>query len=250
MIAKDEAEFTQKANSWIDWVYERQAPKLTPFLTPRERNLLEGLANYAGVAIEYFGGFVGASRVRGILYLQDAPSLEDFQIAAFTIEYPRKFVRLEHRQILGTLMSLQVDRSRIGDILLDEEGNGYVVFSKEMAPYFQEHFTQIGSTSIKLRETDITTLQWEEKLEEFQIMVASLRLDVVVSAILNLSRAQSAEYFKLGYVQLNHQQELNHSRTCKVGDLLSLRKYGRCKILEQVRVTKNQKLVLRVGKVV
>jgi len=211
---------------------------------------LEGYAKHTGVGLDFYGGFDGAQRVRAMLYLMESPSSEAFEITAFAIEYPRKFAQLEHRQILGSLMALQVDRSRIGDILLDDEGYAYFVVMSEMAPYFREHFTKVGSTSISLKLADISQLQWEEKLEEFQIMVASLRLDVMVAAILNLSRNQSAEYFKLGYVQLNHQLEQNHSRICKVGDLLSIKRYGRCKILEQVRITKNKKLVLLMGKVI
>ena len=71
---------------------------------------------------EFSGGIEGAERQRVLLF-PDYYSLEqtDFQICLFEIVYPKKFITLEHRQILGTLMSLGLRREKFGDILIQND---------------------------------------------------------------------------------------------------------------------------------
>jgi len=252
MDRQQENEFSIKAKNWLSQAYYRQQPKLTPFLTPREQQLLEGYRkSYEGLSLAWHGGFEGAERRRCLIHLfGEDVDLEAFAIQGFALEYPKKFATVEHRQVLGALMGLQIDRSRIGDIIVDEKGDVYVAVMDEMAAYIKEHLLSAGSTQIRLKEMDLSQVKREEKFEESEIMVASMRLDAIVASILKLSRAQAADCFKEGRIQLNYQLEQNHSRTCQVGDLLSIKRYGRCRILEQVRMTKNEKFVLRIGKTI
>ena len=249
-LGKNEAGFSLQAKGWLNDVYRSHTVKLTPFLTPREGQLLKGFAkSYDGVSLSFHGGFTGAERCRALI-LPAGGIWEDgdFSIGGFQIHYHKKFSSINHRQILGSLMGLQIDRSRIGDIILDGEGNAFFAIALEIAPYVQEHLLAIGSTTVRLNPMDLSGFIREEQWEESEIMVASMRLDAVVAAILKLSRSQVATYFKEGHIQINHQLEQNHSRACQIGDLFSIRKYGRCKILAQSRVTKNNKLVLLIGK--
>ncbi|MCL1949607.1 MAG: YlmH/Sll1252 family protein [Turicibacter sp.] len=250
MSRASDKEFSIKANDWLTVAHYRGISKLTPFLTPQEVQQLSALAkNFDGLALDFEGGFLGAERCRCLIMpIFETSSREDFSIAGFTIGYPKKFSEIGHRQILGSLMGLQIDRSRIGDIVVDASGDAYFAATAEMAPYLMEHFTSVGSVPIKLKPVDLFSIQHEKKTEDFEIMVASLRLDVIVASLLKCSRSDASDCLKEGRVQVNHKQELNHSRMCSPGDLLSIRGYGRCRILEEVRLTKHKKTVLLMGK--
>ena len=48
------------------------------------------------------------------------PKESDFDLTLMEIDYPEKFVTLKHQHILGTLMSLGIEREQVGDIIVNE----------------------------------------------------------------------------------------------------------------------------------
>lgn len=115
---KDEQPFIEQVVGWQREVEDRYAPKLTDFLDPRQRFIVESIIGQNDdLRIFTAGVFEEAERMRMLIapsYFE--PTVDDFQIGIYTINYPAKFVQLRHPDVLGALLSIGLDRSKFGDI--------------------------------------------------------------------------------------------------------------------------------------
>jgi RNA-binding protein YlmH len=246
----EEHTFIDQVLEWKETVNTQYAPKLTDFLDPREQYIVHSvIGNKDDISVAFFGGSPFVERKRALVYPPYfSPEKEDFQLSLFEIVYPQKFVSLEHRQVLGSLMSLGLKRSKFGDILIKDE-RIQIVVSKEISEYVRLHLQAIGKTNITLKETDLTNiLLIEEQWLEQSTTVSSMRLDVIISAVYNLSRQKVQPLITNNLVKVNWKIIDQPSFECKEGDTISVRGYGRCKILLVEGKTKKEKWRIVVGK--
>ena len=220
---------------------------LTKFLDEIElSNLIN--TNHNQYPILVFGGYDNAERVRVLINGEDESNNNELEIALLKIEYPKKFVKINHRNVLGTIMSLGINRNTIGDIIItsDEEALIYVLVVKEMVEYLKQNLTSINNYPVKIKEVDFEELQ-KVKLKEATIksyIISSMRLDVILSNILNVSRNEINSYFDEKKVLVNHQICMNRHYEYKSGDLISVRKFGRIIIDDNIKTTKKNNLVI------
>ena len=251
-FSKHEHEFVTKVNDWINQVYYSHKVKLTKFLTPREQQIIQMLVNqFIDIDVYFDGGFKNAERKRAIIkpsYLVD--DLLENTFIGYQIQYHQRYVSIQHRQVLGSLTSLNIDRSLIGDIIVSDSGIIHFAICNEFSSFLIQHFQKIGKHQITLIETDIKNLEKVEQFEEEEYIVSSMRLDVVVASLMNASRSQVFEYIKQGNIQLNFKLEQNNSYQCQIGDVISIKRYGRYKILKHKSTTKAGRLVVSIGKTV
>ena len=74
-----------------------------------------------------------------------------------------------------------------------------------------------------------------------------MRLDAIISRAMRKSRNDSAEIISKGLVLINHKECLNISQNVKINDIISIRHFGRIEVLEILKTTKKDRLVLRIG---
>lgn len=246
----EERDFIDQVLHWRNYVETQYAPKLTDFLDPREQHILKMLIGENGdVKYTLFGGSSGVERRRALLQPDYLTSVHgDFQICLFEIDYPKKFVTIEHRQVLGTLMSLGLKRGKFGDILT-HDGQIQFFAAKEISEYIRSNLQSIGRAGVKLVETPLNhALSSQELWEENELTVSSLRLDTVISNIHHLSRQKSQTFIQQGLVKVNWTLIENPSFECQVGDLISVRGHGRVKIISIEGKTKKEKWRIIAGK--
>lgn len=229
----EEREFIDQVLHWKNYVETQYTPKLTDFLDPREQHILKLLIGENGdVNYKLFGGSLDVERKRALIipdYL--TVSADEFQISLFEIHYPTKFVTIEHRQVLGTLMSLGLTRGKFGDILIKDSEIQFFA-AKEVSDYIKSNLESIGRAGVKLVEvTHENALSAKESWEESEITVSSLRLDTVISGIHHLSRQKAQLYIQQGLVKVNWTLIENPSFECGVGDMISIRGHGRAKMI-------------------
>ncbi|RYI32207.1 RNA-binding protein [Bacillus infantis] len=246
----EEKEFIDQSLGWKDYVETSYAPKLTDFLDPREQQIVKMIVGeHSGVKLRLFGGTEGTERKRALLYPEYfTPDEEEFSITLFEINYPSKFVSIEHPQILGSLMALGLKRGKFGDITVQDERAQFFV-SREIEDYVSMQLESIGKASVTLKklplEKAITAAgAWEES----SASVSSLRLDAVISAIYNISRQKSQLFVLQGLVKVNWGQVEDPSFVCGEADVLSVRGKGRSKIIEVEGKTKKDKWRIITGK--
>ncbi len=139
------------------------------------------------------------------------------------------YVKLAHRDYLGALIGLGIDRSALGDILLDEDG-AILFAAPSVASLLKNELTYIGRD--KVRTLDITLpddFSYAREFEQLHGTVASPRLDAVLSEIARTSREKAKELIRQGLVEHNHFTAAEPDAEVSGGDIISARKTTGCK---------------------
>ncbi|WP_077211451.1 RNA-binding protein [Bacillus dakarensis] len=247
---KHEREFIDQVLQWKMNVEDTYSPKLTDFLDPREQEIVRTIIGSQGVVkVEFFGGAADCERKRAFVFPEYIEAeQEDFRIVLFEIEYPKKFVTIEHPQVLGSLMSLGLKRSKFGDILTEDSTIHFFV-NEEVSDYIKLQLTSIGRSSVSLKELPLNqAIGVKSSWQEMTTTVSSLRLDALVSAIYNISRQKSQTLIGQGLVKLNWTSIENPAVECGVADVLSVRGHGRAKLISIEGKTKKDKWRIVAGK--
>ncbi|NQD68252.1 RNA-binding protein [Bacillus haikouensis] len=244
---QDEKEFVDNVLQWRGQVENQYAPRRTDFLDPRQQYIVQSIIGHSQDVLLSFSP-EHAERKRALLYPSYfEPEEEDFGIRLFEIEYPDKFVTIEHRQVLGSIMSLGLKREKFGDILSDDN-KVQLILAEEISEYVRMELIQIGKAKVSLREVPYTELiktreEWQEKVAT----VSSLRLDVVLAAIYNISRQKALTYIRGKLVKLNWKITENPSMEVEAGDVISARGFGRSKLISIEGRTKREKWRISLG---
>lgn len=246
----EEREFIDQVLQWKQFVEDAYSPKLTDFLDPREQQIVNMIiGETTDIRCHFFGGAEHSERQRAMIIPEYYRiENEDYQISLFDIEYPKKFVSIEHPQVLGSLMSLGIKREKFGDILIEGD-RVQVVVAKEIDSYIQMQLSSIGRAKITLKEIPFSeAIKIHNVWVEETVTVSSLRLDTVVSAIYNISRQKSQLFIEQGLIKVNFVTVEKPSFECGEFDMISVRGYGRSKIISIEGKTKKDKWRITIGK--
>ncbi|TLS34422.1 RNA-binding protein [Geobacillus thermoleovorans] len=247
---KEEHPFIDQVLEWKEMVSRQYAPKLTDFLDPREQQIVQSITGGDGdVRVFFFGGAPFVERKRAFLappYID--PEEEDYGIVLFAVRYPAKFVSLEHRDVLGALMSLGLRRGKFGDILVrDEEIQVFV--AAEVADYVRLHVEMIGKARVVLEPLPLSAaMPLAETWEEGTVTVSSLRLDAVLAQAFRLAREKARALVESGLVKVNWKVVDKPDFLCGPGDVLSARGFGRCKLFSVEGPTKKERWLVQIGR--
>ncbi len=190
------------------------------------------------------GGYDGAERKRALIGYLDNSKL-NYDIVILQSSYDPKFCEITHRNVLGTIMAFGIKRNTFGDIIV-ENGLITIFASLEISDYLINNLSMICRQKMNFK-TITSYAQIEAKEEIKTINVASMRLDAVVAKAINKSREDACELIKSGLVLINHKECLNITHTVKIKDLLSIRKFGRVEILEDLGLSKKNRIILEIS---
>ena len=172
-----------------------------------------------------------------MLYTGKIPNVKLFKI--YTVE------KLRHQDILGSLFALNIDSSCFGDIVLFNE-NYFVFVTVDMSSYVKDNLKLIGKSKVTLEEVSLDTLDdYERTYEEHEIIISSLRIDNVVSAIINSSRSKAMDKIKNKEVIVNYEVMNKNSYVLKENDIFSIRKYGKYKFIGIIKSTKKNNYIVK-----
>ncbi len=202
----------------------QQAPVCTRFLTPPEAESARRIAREHRLVCTLSGGYPSAERVMACFHPEGEEAV--FPIACVHITWDGRYHQAEHRAILGSVLGLGIERSMVGDICLVGDA-AYLMAAEEMAAFIAQNLVKAGRTPVvALVLEDIPPIAAPEGTI-FRDTVASLRLDAVLAAGLNMSRSEAASCILSGQVQVNHKPEIRTDAQLREGDLLSIRGFGR-----------------------
>lgn len=142
-------------------------------------------------------------------------------------------------------MKFGIVREKFGDIVVYSEGADIVV-QKDNSQYFKDNLEQlIRFRKSKIDILDLSQIHTKEKnIEEFSIIVSSMRIDSFVSEIAHCSRNKAEEIINQERVMINYEVILRNSKTVNIGDILTVRGFGRFIVKEILRKTKSEKIVV------
>lgn len=243
--------FVDQVLSWKNQVETTYTRYITDFLDPRERYILASLIGQNNEELQFasHGGVGTAERKRMII----APFYEEMEDEAFDIvlleaSFPRKFVTIQHRDILGTLLSQGIDRKKIGDIFVQDDTFQFIA-TNELSTFLKMNITKIKNASVHLKEVPFTQLMTSnDEWEENTTFVSSLRLDVIVKEIYRMSRKNAVQYIASDRVKVNFTDITDPAMLVEVGDLISVRGHGRSKVMSIDGRTKKERLRITTAK--
>ena len=212
---------------------QRSQPTNTAFLSPAEaRSALDLLHAAVHEGFALLGGYEGAER-RMLFFLPDWQEEADTSDAIVFLraawhesEHPT------HRDLLGSLMALGIERETLGDILVSE-GSADLVVSAGIAPYLLDNWSSAGRTALRLTRIEGGALRVpEQQVREIRDTVATLRLDAVTAAGFSMSRGKAAELIAAGKVQKNYREAVKGDAPVAQGDVISARGLGKFEVAE------------------
>lgn len=200
--------------------------RFTKFLDSRSQALLDK----NGILGTLFGGYEGAERqMLGVFPDWQEPDNTLFPIDALKISVKGETVP-SHRQYLGTILSLGIERDKIGDILVCERG-AYVFLCSDISEFVKDSISKIGKCGAFAEYADLkSVILPNKKFEDISCVCASLRLDAVVAGLMNRSRNEAKNLILSGKISVNHFETQKTDFVLQEGDLLSIRGFGRARI--------------------
>lgn len=214
-------------------------PRFLSFLNEHEsmflRNHISQKEN-----ICFFGGYPDASRVM----LGAGAKEEDFPITPLSFRFRPEF-ELRHKDFLGSLMALGIERSAVGDILT-EDGRAVIFIRSDLCSFVMTQLSKIGRVGVKIERCDIGDLPAASDFELFVITLSSLRLDGFVSAVTHLSREKASLLIRGELVTVDYVTENSPSAYLKEGNTVTIRKYGKYVFTEDLGLSKKGKKKIEV----
>lgn len=241
---KGEEVFVKKVLEYIDQALHKQRCICTKFLNPYHRSIIKSIVgNNEELVVVEDGGIENSENKKVII----APSFyqiekEDFGIVLVKIGYAKHFETLQHKDILGTLMSLGVKRELFGDIV-EQEGDFYVAIDEPMYVFVKESITKIKRSKVHISRSDAVVSHLQEYSSK-SFIVSSNRLDKVVASFYKIARNKAVEYIQSGFVKVNHKVVVEIHYLCNNKDIISLKRHGRVVFINTGRITKSNNYVV------
>lgn len=152
----------------------------------------------------------------------------------------------EHRNILGSILNLGINREKIGDIV-KISGKWYVYCLKPIGEFLFSHLNKISRYKIKPELLDEILIF--EDFREFEILdvkITSMRLDCVVKELAKVSRENAKNLIKSQSVKLNHEECKDSDKKISVGDIISIRGKGKFKIVSHNGFSRKDKNIIEL----
>ncbi len=251
MAAETEKELQQLKKRFLelaDRAWRQNLFTFTGFLSLAEQDVLCQTAKEAGVFVSLEGGIAHAERQMARFGNPEEFGYEEpFPIRCLLVEpLQEKFAdAFTHRDFLGAVMNLGIDRSTVGDILLDGK-RAYVFSTEMMADWLIENLVQVRHTNVRCLRVESVDHLPERKFLSKEEHVASLRCDGIVAAVWNLSRSQSQTLFSQKKVYVNGRQQESPSVPLGPEDVVSVRGLGKFIFRGEKHTTKKGKLVVGI----
>ncbi|MFV0315136.1 MAG: RNA-binding protein [Anaerotignum sp.] len=215
----------------------------------KSTRFMQRLKSIDDLDVRAFGGAEDAERVMlGFAPKQSALEQKYFPISTLHI-VPKniKFGQkdLSHRDYLGSILALGIERGKIGDILVSEDGAICFVHT-EMSEYIETNLDKVSKTAVVVKKVDETFISPQKRVELRRITVASMRLDAILSEVLHLSRAKAQALISSEKVNVNWSVMTATSHILKTGDMVSARGFGRFCVGEVGGKTKKDRIVLEL----
>ena len=248
---------------------------VSSFLTPREAKYARAHLSArvsAGTAM-LWGGYPTAERVRVVILpdytegLVDPAALASDPAAALSdaglddlaetirgavcpvLVKGSGFRELSHRDYLGSVLGLGLERDAIGDILMPDAHSAILLTDTRVGDFLTTQMEKVATDTVRVsRLPEGTALTGTRRLQPITDTVASERLDCVVAALCNLSREKAQMAVKSGLVELDYEAVEDCSATVDAPAVISVRGFGKFAVHAFDGTTRKGRIRLVAGK--
>ena len=250
-MTRDESMLYKRLLDLSDQAFRKGIPTFSDFLNLNEQNIFHSCIPELSTGFRAWGGYEYAER-QMIAFLPEALLFDwAYPIALCRIEpLNHRFADpLSHRDVLGALMSLGIERSKIGDILV-KDNRIYVFCQEKISGFLLDALTRIRHTTVRASLAELADPDIRPKLQQEETTVTSNRLDALLASMCHLSRGQAVELIQKGLVFINGRQMTSSSAGVKPEEIISVRGTGRFRFEAELGETKKGRLRIRYSRYV
>ena len=242
--------------------FEREIVTYSDFLNLNDQNILHTLPkNKLYSRYVLFGGYDMAERQMAA-FIPEALSLR-YGVSDITpkeIDYPFCAVKIEpknkrfsedltHRDFLGSILNLGIDRSKTGDILVTED-SALLFINKDLASVVTEDLTRVRHTVIDSSVINLDMINYTPDFQQIKGTVSSVRLDSLLPLAFSSSRSKLSGLIEGAKVFVNGKLITSNGYQVKEGDLISVRGLGKFRFEEAGKITKKNRISVTIQKYV
>ena len=247
---KDLIQFQKRLNDLANRSFRQNVFTFTDFLSlPQQDAFWQMEPKLRPFSPKVWGGRENADRV--MIRFGDPGELgyeTDYPIVCIHVKPAnQKFADdLTHRDFLGALMNLGIERSTLGDIIVGEK-QAYLFCLDSMAEFITSHLDRVKHTVVKCEVAQTLGELKEEEPKRELLQVTSPRIDAVIAKTYRLSREESLALFRAGKIFVDGRSCENNSRSLKAGEAVNARGYGKFIFLGEKSETKKGKINVEVA---
>ena len=210
---------------------------------------------YCGASYVAYGGIDDAER-RMICFLPDYMDEESFLLSENAENSVCKCVHvkplnskfaddLNHRDYLGSVMNLGIERDQIGDILTGEK-ECYLFATPEIGDLICKELIRIRHTSVKCVAVNPSECDITPAFKEIDGSVASERTDAIIAFVYHLSRSEAQKVIEIESVFIDGRTAYSGGYDLKEGARVSVRGHGKFIYLGQSGTTRKGRCYVKV----
>jgi RNA-binding protein YlmH len=241
----DEILFAKRLSELANKAYNNSQYMFTGFLSMSELDIYYRMERELSfVSVTAFGGTNDCERVMLRFGSEDLCGYEaEFPISCIEISpLIEKFgEELSHRDYLGALMNLGIERGTLGDIIIIGK-DAYLFCTDKMSQYIIDSLDKVRHTSVRCRLAQSIPESTVTRLERKTLQVSAARTDSIIAKLYKMSRSESVELFRTKKVFVNGRLNENNSGQLKPEDKVSVRGCGRFKFIGVSGETRKGKL--------
>ncbi len=225
----------------IEIVIKNHTITSTDFLDPYEVRISESILNkFDSISYKIDGGYINCERAIIYIYPSYLHEVKTEDISLLSYKNDNDYT---HRNILGSLMGLGIERSKIGDIVIDDD-YFFVFVKKELYDFVRINLEKISKYNV--HRVDKEFKEPPKEYIEKKVTVSSLRLDVVISQAINVSRSNSNDIIKSKSVKVNFKVEDKISLVINPRDIISIKNFGRIYFDKIIGRSKKDKFIINL----
>ena len=243
-FSKEERDEVVKIYEWMELAYEKEIPLFSrSFCTPNIWLYFVNNFNTKNFKVEANGYFEESDR--RVLSFNNIYG-SDYPYKLIKIEKKSKFDSLSHRDYLGSIMALGMEREKFGDLRV-YENYAVVPVYEDVVEYVISSLNSVGKSPVSCEVIYDTTLSKVNFLEVI-INVSSLRLDSIVSKLSNISRSKALDLINQNKILVDYCKVNSKSLEVKEGQRITIAGVGKYIMGSIVGNTKSGRFKVNIKK--
>ena len=132
-------------------------PQFTRFMDPGALDLARQAAGRQRVGVRFYGGYPDAERVMAAFYDGEPPEDWEYPLRVLRISWNPKFASPAHRDLLGAVVGLGIEREATGDIVMAtwrDRPCAALFSTDELADYIAANLDSAGRATVKVEPAE------------------------------------------------------------------------------------------------
>lgn len=233
-----------------NYAFFKKYATYSDFLNLNEQSLFyDLLSELPSVEYSFWGGIEAAER-KMLCFSCKEIIKDNFPLSTVRIvpAHTKFAENLSHRDYLGAILNLGIERRKIGDILIVEK-MAYIFVEDTLTEYLCSNLTKIRHTNVYCSKVS-DNFSYTQKFQEISGTVSSVRLDSLIALAFQESRSSMVPLISDGKVFVNGRKITSNSYILKYKDIISVRGKGKFLYKEEQGLTKKGKIKVFLKKYV